>query len=391
MVRVNKKIIIVTLSVLVLVMVIGYSVFSTNLKINGTANIASEWNIVFTKIEEVSKSSGVTVTDTPIASGTNATFNVDFKLPGDEIIYRITVENKGTLDAIIDNINAKASNSSAIEFTIEGLDVGDRLAKKTSTTFDVKISYNSNTTSQPKDTKGTLTLDVTYVQDLGQSIDKVPTTNQYGIVSNGLKGYYDARINASNSTWSDLSGNGINGRVDGATLGNGYYSFDGNDCILLDKMNYPSVTLEAVFEIVKLPGNGDFMDILANLETGGYSIRVDSSSNILTFIYLGNSYKYHNSTHISLNKIYTVSASYDGNQLMMCINGTCQTSYTIGTLKYPDQNTVMAIGCNPQRTDKASRFFNGKIYSARVYSRALTKEEILNNQEKDMTDFNITK
>ncbi len=386
----NKKVIIVTLSVLVLVMVIGYSVFSTNLKINGTANIASEWNIVFTKIEEVSKSSGVTITDTPIASGTNATFNVDFKLPGDEIIYRITVENKGTLDAIIDNINATASNSSAIEFTIEGLDVGDRLAKKESATFDVKISYNSNITSQPNDTRGTLTLDVTYVQDLGQSITPQPTitTNQYGIVSNGLEGYYDARINASNSTWSDLSGNGINGRVDGATLGNGYYSFDGNnDCVFLDEMNYPNVTLEAVFEEVK---NNYAASILANFELGGYGIHLPSNG-IEMSIFLGGDYTYANHTSISLNQKYTVSVTYAGNNSMMCINGTCQETNVTGTLKYPNSNTVMAIGCNPVGSNKQQEYFNGKIYSARVYSRALTKEEILNNQEKDMIDFNITK
>ncbi len=386
----NKKIIMVTLGVLVLVMVIGYSIFSTNLKINGTANIASEWNIVFTKIEEVSKSSGVTVTDTPIASGTNATFNVDFKLPGDEIIYRITVENKGTLNAIIDNINAKASNSSAIEFAIEGLNVGDKLAKKTSATFDVKISYNSNTTSQPKDTKGTLTLDVTYVQDLGQSITPQPTiiTNQYGIVSNGLEGYYDARINASNSTWSDLSGNGINGRVDGATLGNGYYSFDGNnDCVFLDEMNYPNVTLEVVFEVTA----NQAATVLGNLETGGYSLQHYSDNRMGLDIYVNGAYQLLHRTPLSLDKKYTMSINYNGFQSTMCVNGTCQETNVTGTLKYPSYNTVMAIGCNPVGSNKQHEYFNGKIYSARVYSRALTKEEMLSNQEKDMIDFNITK
>ena len=166
----KKKIVIITLSVLVLIMVIGYSVFSTNLKINGTANIASTWKVVFTKIEEVSKSSGVTVTDTPIASGTSVTFNVDFKLPGDEIIYKVTVANQGTLDAIIQNIASSELGSDAIKFKIDGIKIGDKLAKSTTTTFNITISYDSSITSQPSLTDNKLTLDVTYVQDLGNNI-----------------------------------------------------------------------------------------------------------------------------------------------------------------------------------------------------------------------------
>ncbi len=166
----KKKIVIITLSLLVLIMVIGYSVFSTNLKINGTANIASTWKVVFTKIEEVSKSSGVTVTDTPIASGTSVTFNVDFKLPGDEIIYKVTVANQGTLDAIIQNIASSELGSDAIKFKIDGIKIGDKLAKSTTTTFNITISYDSSITSQPSLTDNKLTLDVTYVQDLGNNI-----------------------------------------------------------------------------------------------------------------------------------------------------------------------------------------------------------------------------
>ncbi len=166
----KKKIVIITLSLLVLIMVIGYSVFSTNLKINGTANIASTWKVVFTKIEEVSKSSGVTVTDTPIASGTSVTFNVDFKLPGDEIIYKVTVANQGTLDAIIQNIASSELGSDAIKFKIDGIKIGDKLAKGTTTTFNITISYDSSITSQPSLTDNKLTLDVTYVQDLGNNI-----------------------------------------------------------------------------------------------------------------------------------------------------------------------------------------------------------------------------
>ena len=170
MVRVNKKVIIVTLSVLVLIMVIGYATFSTNLKINGTANIASEWNIVFTKIEILEQEGTVEEKTPATAKGTSATFNVDFKSPGDYITYRITVENKGTLNAIISNIKASQEGSSAINFELDNINIGDKLAKGTSTTFTVKISYK-DVTEQPQDTVGSLTVESNYVQDLGQVIN----------------------------------------------------------------------------------------------------------------------------------------------------------------------------------------------------------------------------
>ena len=166
----SKKIIMITMCCLICVMAIGYAAFATNLTINGTANITSTWKVLFTKIEEVSKTSGVTITKVPTAEGTNATFNVDLKSPGDKIIYKITVANQGTLDAIINDITASETGSDAIKFEISGIKKGDKLAKSATTTFNVTISYDSSVTSQPKTTNNTLTVNINYVQDLGQTI-----------------------------------------------------------------------------------------------------------------------------------------------------------------------------------------------------------------------------
>ena len=166
----SKKIIMITMCCLICVMAIGYAAFATNLTINGTANITSTWKVLFTKIEEVSKTSGVTITKVPTAEETNATFNVDLKSPGDKIVYKITVANQGTLDAIINDITASETGSDAIKFEISGIKKGDKLAKTTITTFNVTISYDESITSQPKTTNNTLTVNINYVQDLGQTI-----------------------------------------------------------------------------------------------------------------------------------------------------------------------------------------------------------------------------
>ena len=116
-----KKAIIITMCSLICIMAIGYAAFATNLKINGTANIASTWKVLFTKIEEVSKTSGVTINKVPTAEGTSATFDVDLTSPGDKIVYKITVANQGTLDAIISDITASETGSDAIKFEITGI------------------------------------------------------------------------------------------------------------------------------------------------------------------------------------------------------------------------------------------------------------------------------
>ena len=174
--RTKNKIVII-MCCLIFVMVIGYAAFSTNLNINGTANIASTWKVEFTNIEEVSKSSGVTVNTAPTASGTMATFDVAFTSPGDSIEYDITIKNNGTLDAVIDSIKTTNTGSDAIKFEISGVTEGDTLAKQATTKVKVKISYDSSVTTQPTSLSRTLTLNIIYVQNVSYSITDKPTSS----------------------------------------------------------------------------------------------------------------------------------------------------------------------------------------------------------------------
>jgi len=166
----KKKKIIIAMCIAILFMAVGYAAFSANLKINGMVSISSTWEVVFTKIEEVSKTSGVTINSAPTASGTSATFDLDVYAPGDSITYRITVENKGTINAIISDITASKTANDAIKFEITGIKKGDRLAGKASTTFNVIISFDDSITEQPDNLNDTLTVDINYVQDTGQTI-----------------------------------------------------------------------------------------------------------------------------------------------------------------------------------------------------------------------------
>ena len=204
-----KKIITITMCTLICIMAIGYAAFATNLTINGTANITSTWKVLFTKIEEVSKTSGVTIKELPTAEGTNATFNVSLTSPGDSIVYKITVANQGTLDAIINDITASETGSDAIKFAITGIKKGDKLGSKSATTFDVTISYDSNVTSQPSTIDNTLMVSINYVQDLGQTVSSEDLVIQGPTLANKILkdniAESDANIDLSKGTTSVTS------------------------------------------------------------------------------------------------------------------------------------------------------------------------------------------
>ena len=185
----TKKMIIITMCCLICVMAVAYAAFSTNLTINGTANITSTWKIEFSSIQKFDSQGNAKEIAAPTASGTTATFNVDLESPGDYIMYLVTIRNNGTLDAIINNIILGGTNNDAIQIEIDpgtGFKRGGKLASKSSVGFMVTIKYNPDVTTQPEKTNKQLTLTVDFVQDLGQMpVDDVTDTTQ--IKFNGSK------------------------------------------------------------------------------------------------------------------------------------------------------------------------------------------------------------
>ncbi len=166
----TKKIIIITMCALICIMAVGYAAFATQLTINGTASIESTWNIEFTKIEKMTSTGNVTEISAPTASGTTATFDVDLESPGDMIGYLISIKNKGSIDAIVNDITASETGSDAITFEVAGIKKGTKLKSNAVAYVGVTIKYNSDITSQPVYVDNKLTLSINFVQDVGQTI-----------------------------------------------------------------------------------------------------------------------------------------------------------------------------------------------------------------------------
>ena len=165
--RQKQRIIIGTLCAVIIGLAVGYAVLSQTLTINGTGGIASDFNILFTDIQEGTMN-GATTVNKQITDSTTATFTIDLSKPGSNGEYLITVENRGTIDAMVESISgideANQAAPTDITFSISDIAVNDKLKAKESKVFKVKVDWSSASTSIPSTNKN-LTLKINFVQD----------------------------------------------------------------------------------------------------------------------------------------------------------------------------------------------------------------------------------
>ena len=228
------------------------------------------------------------------------------------------------------------------------------------------------------------------------------TENGPDYVKNGLILHLDGINNTgsghsnTSTIWKDLSGNNNNGTIKGASwLNDGLY-FDGiDDWVPIKELNYNQFTLEAVFE-PKDVLNYEYQYIICNLEVGGYGIALDAGNkNLFGISYNTNIVDYElllSQNDINLNVKNTLTYTNDGKEHKLYLNGNLINSKVDENrvLGFPNDNTIMALGTNPKgATNVGLESFNGTIYSARMYNRVLTEQEVKNNYEIDKSRFGM--
>ena len=128
----RRNYIIIGLCMVLALMGVGYSAFSSLLTINGTANVQTNWCVGFdntkTSTYQVTKGagSGSNPNGTMTYSGTacstnlqpNSSLTANFYQPGDQIEYTLTIKNASSLTAAIKSIN------------VDGTDVTSNTTKK---------------------------------------------------------------------------------------------------------------------------------------------------------------------------------------------------------------------------------------------------------------------
>ncbi len=162
----NKKVTIAMICFLIVAIALGYSVLTQLLQINGTSSVVGDFKIEFTKIEEGTMVNSKTITTGGIGS-TTANFTVDLKKPGSSAVYDVTVENKGSIDAILTSITGLDESNEKepvdIIYSIDGIKEGDPLNAGEEKTFQVKVVWKVSATTIPTTSKS-LTLKLNYEQ-----------------------------------------------------------------------------------------------------------------------------------------------------------------------------------------------------------------------------------
>lgn len=166
----KKNFIIGGLLAAIVLMSVGYAALAQTLTINGTAKINASWDVEITGIEEGTLVGATTQKVT--SDTTSATFNVDLAYPGASATYEVAIENKGSINAKLDSITgldaANNATPAEIQYTISGVEEGDKLAadgKATATVTVTWVKKSDDTDSIPETTTKTATINLNYVQD----------------------------------------------------------------------------------------------------------------------------------------------------------------------------------------------------------------------------------
>lgn len=160
----KRNIIIGSIIAVILLMAVGYSAFATQLSLNGTAEIVGEWDVRITNIETKEVSDGCDAGE-PQFTNTTATFNATLEKPGDTIIYVITIENQGAINATLGNVvfmSDDKNGSEAIIYSTTELDHELNVGEQTK--LEVTVKYDPNATEIPNIKTKTLTGIIEYVQ-----------------------------------------------------------------------------------------------------------------------------------------------------------------------------------------------------------------------------------
>ena len=170
----KRNIIIFSLIGILLCMVVGYAAFQTRLEIKGTSKVTSNWDIEITNVTAGTPTGSAENATKPSWKATSASMEANLYDKSDAMEYDVTIENKGTIDAKLNDIltNLEQENSDAVIITFSGYTKGEVLKAKESKIVHVKIAYNPDYDGE--ETSSEVTIDFEYTQD--NKSEDAPTT-----------------------------------------------------------------------------------------------------------------------------------------------------------------------------------------------------------------------
>ena len=191
----------------------------------------------------------------------------------------------------------------------------------------------------------------------------------------------------SGTNWSDISGNGVGGVLRNGPIynnsNNGHFVFDGINDYVSFSANLPS-TNNLTYEVWLNPSELNSSQYYALLNHDGWDngyVHFQFLGNQLMFALNPRNDKLADFT-FTINTWYHIAAVYSlsNERVSFYVNGSLKNNESYAGTTPSVASTTLKLGA----WDANSRFFKGKIGLVRVYHRALSSEEILNN-------FNISR
>lgn len=165
---------------------VGFAAMSSQLNVNGTANVVpASWKVKFDNLSSPTITGSAEVVQAPTIESDTHIGNYEVKLtkPGDEIVYTFDIVNEGTLDAelstytftqpTITGTGDKATEDAAIVsknlvYTLtyadgSAINQNDELDKAETKSLKLTIGYKSDATELPAKTVSVSNMDVTFV------------------------------------------------------------------------------------------------------------------------------------------------------------------------------------------------------------------------------------
>ena len=220
-------------------------------------------------------------------------------------------------------------------------------------------------------------------------IDEITDLFGRGVVRNGLVLDLDAGISdsysGSGTTWTDLSPYSNNGTLVNSptflTDNSGVLDFDGSTQYASFAGSVNNFTVGTIECWCKPDAPTDNLNqqmvSRTNTSAGTFNLLKNTSNNFQFNIRLSTTTQYTIQSDVSATTNWTyVVGTYDGATQKIYVNASQQSSTTSisGTI-----DTAGTFDMNIGRNTGATAYFNGRIPIVRLYNRALTAEEILQN------------
>jgi hypothetical protein len=233
-------------------------------------------------------------------------------------------------------------------------------------------------------------------------IDPIPS-----IVTNGLVAHFDAAnyqsYPRSGNTWIDLSGNGNNATISGATyssFGGGSFDFDGtND--FAEAPDSPTLDMETAWSIESwcrreggAPAGEALAKIISKWENYFLAVDFNNGADIYACVGTGSGHTClaggaDRDNELPLNTWTHLMVTYSESSgtARIYYNGTQIESWTAPATA--STNNPLCIGSAGTGTIAQNQYFNGKISVAKVYNRELSAVEVQQNFNALRTRYGI--